>query len=145
MQSRLTIATHAAVTFSDHDFAPLIQVKFQSTLRPSKTLWKLNDSLLSLTYTKICFKHTVEKWLEKPLRHKSPLIWWDKFKCGIKSLFQKIGASESYIRKRKKNFNSTSHTGSKTRRNALFTQRVKQIGKTSRKWCVCALPLFNTR
>ena len=102
MQSRLTIATHAAITFSDHDFAPLIRVKFQSTLRPSKKLWKLNDSLLLLTYTKTCFKHTVEKWLEKPLRHKSPLIWWDKFKCGIKSLFQQIGASESYIRKRKK-------------------------------------------
>ena len=80
------------MTFSDHSFGPLIQIKFNSTLklRP-ESLWKLNDSLLSAHLNKTRFNFFLQKWLGKRIRFENPLKWWDNFKLSLKFFFQTIG------------------------------------------------------
>ena len=105
LQPKLREVTHAPITFSDHVLAPVARILFESNVSPLFwKSWKLNDSLLSIKRSKDSLKHTLEKWLDKPFRQENPLRWWDKLKKEIKYLFQKIGTSESLIRKRKKLF-----------------------------------------
>ena len=91
------------MTFSDHSFGPLIQIKFNSTLklRP-ESLRKLNNSLLSADLNKTRFNFLLQKWLCKRIRFENPLKRLDNLKLCLKFFFQIFGTLNSKFQNAKK-------------------------------------------
>ena len=103
LQHKLIEATHFPLTFSDHNFAPLIRLQFDTMIQiPTTPLWKLNDYLLLQNTNQARFDVLLEKGLTKPMRFEDPIRWWDDFKLQTKQLFQEIGSFHSQIFKNRK-------------------------------------------